>query len=206
MANNMKNNLFKNINNKNSGFTLLETLVAILMLTFALSSLLSIITNSLFSAKYAKNELTATYLAQEAVDYIRNDRDSTAFQNGNWTGFLDHYGDHATATLCYSSTGCSFEVTDWSYTTNIVYCDPGFIPLYGTLTCPQFFMDKTLPSSAFYHYNSNMLGAIQVPFKRQVHLDLANSDEEVRITVTVEWLNGSIVKSQTIHSSLLKWQ
>ncbi len=196
------------VTSKRGGFTLLETLVAIFMLTIALSSLLTLITSSLFAAKYAKNELTANYLAQEAVDYIRNDRDSTAFQNGSWAGFLDHYGDYNASTFCYSATGCSFEVTDWSYNlgTDIVYCDPNLITLFGVLKCPQFFMEKTLPTTAYYHYNSGSPNVISVPFKRQIHLDLANAGDEVRITVTVEWRNGSVSKSQKIHSSLLKWK
>lgn len=206
MVNNMKK-ISKNFNNKKSGFTLLETLVAILMLTIALSSLLTLITNSLFASKYAKNELTAIYLSQEAIDYIRNDRDTTGFQNNNWAGFLDHYGDYSTSTFCYSPTGCSLEVTDWSYnlSTDILYCDPNIVPIFGNLTCPQLYMEKSLPSSAFYHYGNTSSTTI-VPFKRQIHLDLANSGEEMRITVTVEWLNGSTPKSYTINSSLLKWK
>jgi prepilin-type N-terminal cleavage/methylation domain-containing protein len=207
MENNMKINLFKkNINrNLDKGFTLLEVLVAVFMLTVALASLLTIVTDSLFAAKYANNQLTATYLAQEAIDFIRNDRDTTAFQNDNWSAFVYHYGDPSAPSMCYTPEGCSFDVTDWSFS-DMVYCDPGLITTFGTITCPQFFMETNLPTTSFYHHNSTSPNAIIVPFKRQIKLQLANSDEEMRISVTIEWMNGSMTKSETLNASLLKWQ
>lgn len=82
----MSNNMFKN-----KGFTLVETLVSIILFTIALSALLALVKDSVTSASYLKNEVVGTYLAQEAVDYIRNVRDETIHTPstpGLWSDFL----------------------------------------------------------------------------------------------------------------------
>jgi prepilin-type N-terminal cleavage/methylation domain-containing protein len=110
---------------KNKGFTLLETLIAIFVMAVAFTSLLSLMTTTMFSARYANNEITATYLAQEAVDYIRNDRDTTAFQGGNWNDFINHYGATlGTPSVCYSITdpGCNLDAFDLTPATSVVQC------------------------------------------------------------------------------------
>ncbi len=59
----------------NKGFTLIETLVAISLLVIAVSSPLSLAARSLFSAHYAKDQLVASHLAQEAIEIVRQKRD-----------------------------------------------------------------------------------------------------------------------------------
>ena len=68
--------MFANKNNKKTGFTLVETLIAIFIFTLSIVALFALIGDSLFSAQYAKYDITAQYLAGEALDYIRNDRDT----------------------------------------------------------------------------------------------------------------------------------
>lgn len=83
----------KNIKNKISfiiykkGFTLVETLVALLILSLVFVSVISLMSSSIFSARYAKNEIKATYIAQEGIDYIRNLRDSIGFLQNDWNTF-----------------------------------------------------------------------------------------------------------------------
>jgi type II secretory pathway pseudopilin PulG len=56
-------------------FTLIETLVAISILTIAITGPLAIIAQALRSSYFARDQITAYYLAQEAIEYIRNQRD-----------------------------------------------------------------------------------------------------------------------------------
>ncbi len=183
------------------GFTLLETLIAIFIMVVAFTSLLSLMTTSMFSARYANNEITATYLAQEAVDYIRNDRDTTAFQGADWTGFLAHYGNPLSTpgTICYdSSGGCALDVTDPTYST-IISCPS---------SCSNFHYEAN-PTSGGYYINTPSSTSVPTKFKRTVRMEtqgVVNPDDEVLITVTVEWHNGLKPRSQTLKASLLKWQ
>jgi len=108
MLNNMKNKILK----INRGFTLIETLVSVLLLAMALSAVFTLMGSTVFASRYAKNEITASYLAQEAIDFIRNDRDSLGFQQNDWVSFLDHYGyntQNATSSFCFTSNGCDID-------------------------------------------------------------------------------------------------
>lgn len=63
---------------KNKGFTILETLVAITIILIAITGPLDIIAHSLKASYYSRDEVTAFYLAQEAIEYARNLRDNNA--------------------------------------------------------------------------------------------------------------------------------
>ena len=58
------------------GFTLLEMIVAIFIVTVALIGIMSLIHRSIVSAQISYSKLTAAYLAQEGLEIIRNIRDS----------------------------------------------------------------------------------------------------------------------------------
>ncbi len=81
---------------KNKGFTLLETLVAISILIVAITAPLAIIAQALRSSYYARDQVTAYYLAQEAVEFLRNKRDNTGLQGGiessEWLDSFEAYG------------------------------------------------------------------------------------------------------------------
>lgn len=144
----------KQINNK--GFTLVETMVAVVVLTIALTSLLGLTSKSLFTARYSRNEMTSSYLLQEAVDYIKNKRDTIAFQQkfevgGGWNTFLDLFGS-SNDDLCFSQEGCYFDIND---TLDIRECNNSNPP-FGESECPIFRYnnnedDDTIRS--FYNYD-----------------------------------------------------
>ena len=56
------------------GFTLVETLVAISIFTMSILALLVILTQGIANTNYAKHKITASYLAQEGIEYARNVR------------------------------------------------------------------------------------------------------------------------------------
>lgn len=184
---------------QNAGFTLLETLIAIFIMVVAFTSLLSLMTTTMFSARYANNEITATYLAQEAVDYIRNDRDTTAFQGGIWLNFLAHYGSSlGTPSGCFVvPDGCYFDVTDTTYS-NIKQCNNPPTPF----SCPYFNYEESPTSGGYYKYDATFP---KTNFKRTVTMEL-NGTDEVLITVRIDWSNGSKARSQTLRASVLKWK
>ena len=85
------------------GFTLIETFVAIVILTTAIVGPLQIAMRGLQASLISTDQVTANYLAQDAVEYVRWVRDSNLLQGSNW---LTHFDN------CLSSTGantCRFE-------------------------------------------------------------------------------------------------
>jgi len=75
--------------NKNTGFTLVETLIAISIFSVSIIAMMSILGRGISDANYAKKKLTASYLAQEGIEYVRNMRDNAVLYTGggNWTSF-----------------------------------------------------------------------------------------------------------------------
>ncbi len=81
---------------KNKGFTVLEVLIAVLVLTIgglAAYSMVQQIISQTFSSSY---RLSAAYLAKEGIENIRNTRDTNWLQGNNWdenmesTGWVTH--------------------------------------------------------------------------------------------------------------------
>lgn len=197
---------------KNKGFTLIETMIAVFILTAALGGFFSLMASSLFSARYARNEITANYLLQEAVDYVRNNRDTVAFQgailpSGGWVNFLNNYGygNGSGSNFCFSQNGCYFEparaVTEPSV--EISACNE--TSTFGTIKCPVFTYDSTASHNDYYTYDTS--AGTPSKFKRKVFMSVPSSrPDELDIKVTLEWQNGGLTRSKSLTASLLNWQ
>lgn len=85
-----------------TGFTLVEALVAITVLTLALGGPMTLATRSIKDSLASRNKVVAFYLAQEAIEYVRNVRDSNFLNkmSGGAPGWLDGLG-YCTAGNCY---------------------------------------------------------------------------------------------------------
>lgn len=188
---------------KNRGFTLIETMIAVFILVMAMNGLLGLIASSLFSARYAKNEIVANYLVQEAVDYVRNDRDTTVFQKnggGTWATFQAKYSGNG----CFTPDGCEIEPANTS--SNVTACSGTVGGSFGALPCRVLNYDDSASNRDFYTY-STPAGYTSSNFKRQVKMSISPTNaDELDIKVTVEWLNGSLVRTKISRVSLLNWQ
>lgn len=66
------------------GFTLLETIVALTVITAAMAGPISLATRGILSAKFAKNRLVAANLAQEGLELVRKLRDDNILAKRAW--------------------------------------------------------------------------------------------------------------------------
>lgn len=90
------------------GFTLIETMVAVTILTLAISGAFLTANSAIVAAGIARDQLTASYLAQEGIEYARLIRDDdylAAYHMGGanvstaaWASFLSSLG---TGTIVY---------------------------------------------------------------------------------------------------------
>ncbi len=87
------NSAIKNhsINKSKNGFSLLEVIFAMAIITSGVISILSLFSYNLKAETNNKNKLIATYLAQEAIEVVRQNRDNVWF--GGDAGFLDNNGE-----------------------------------------------------------------------------------------------------------------
>src|SRR4051812_12452334 len=102
---------------RTKGFTLVETLVAILILTIAITGPYTLVQGVLRSSYIARDELVASALAQEAMEYVRYIRDSNYIytaHGGTGRGWL--YGlDGSTGPNCYTYA-CTVDVPQQTVT------------------------------------------------------------------------------------------
>lgn len=75
---------------QNSGFTLIESMIAIALIVSGITGLMVLVNRSMGFSSTAFNELAAANLAQEGIELVRNIRDNNWTQQKNWlTGLQD---------------------------------------------------------------------------------------------------------------------
>jgi len=147
--------------NTSSGFTLIESMVAISILLIAITGPLVMATQGLRSSRFAKNQIIAFYLAQDTIEYVRSIRDSNFLSGSSWLTNL---------TDCVNGY-CQVDVT----TSNISTCGA---------ECPL--LRKSI--EGLYGYNT---GWSEIGFRRNVRIYQRSSTnlDEVYLEVEILWDN-----------------
>jgi prepilin-type N-terminal cleavage/methylation domain-containing protein len=194
----MKNKLKQ----KNKGFTLVETLVAISIFSMSILGILSVLATGITDTTYAKDKIVAGYLAQEGIEYIRNIRDTEMLYDG--AGQQDGWNRFNTklTTASCQTTGCYI---DNSTTPNPITAIPILACTNGI--CPTLLYDTptSLHSSSTGKYNYIPSSTtVNSPFIRQIKIKILNNDE-TEIFSTVSWQQGSGVHTITFSENLYDW-
>ena len=95
-----------------SGFTLVEALVAISILMIAIASPMTLAQKGLSTATLSKDQMIASFLAQDAIEAIRNVRDQIAVSQtngGDWLGNSPLLSLSACVCDPRSSENCNFD-------------------------------------------------------------------------------------------------
>lgn len=84
-----------NLKSKNNkGFTLLEVLIAVFVLSVGVVGSVDLILKSYSQVSSSEDKLTASYLAAEGLEIVRNIRDNNWKNNLNWDNGLDTTGTY----------------------------------------------------------------------------------------------------------------
>lgn len=168
------------------GFTIVETLIAIAILTAAIIGAMGAVSSGISSYNSSKDRITAYFLAQEAIEQIRNIRDENRLNNRHW---LNGIGQ-SSSDPCYFGNACMVDPVLTAATT-ICTGGPG--------NCPPI---KQSSESGMYGYYSTWTPTI---FTRQIILSSISADEIV-VTVTVNWTKGGIGRQFRVSENLFNWQ
>jgi len=88
---------------RSGGFTLVETLVAISIFSVSIIALMAVLASGVSDINYAKRKITATYLAQEGIEYVRNMRDNAFLSADPNTGWINFVATSTTVGIIYPS-------------------------------------------------------------------------------------------------------
>ena len=158
------------------GFTFVETLVAISILLLAVAGPLTLGSQGLNASRVARDQVIATFLGQEAIEYARNIRDTNALQGEVWLEGLD------------ACTGaCTVDVPQ----NTIAMC---------TGTCPALRFDAEV---GLYGYESDWL---PTKFTRSVTITETVAGREAHIIVATSWNDGKLTRSVTVNEYLFNWE
>ncbi len=160
-----------------TGFTLLETLVAVAVLLMALMGPFSIAQQSLRSAYYARDQVTAYYLAQEGIEFVRAIRDQNYLGGSDWmTGLA-------------SCTGapCTVDMPNFV----LAVCPSG--------NCERL---KVSPTGGLFNQSTGT----DSKFTRRVQLTpVVDAPHQMIVTVTVVWTSSGIPRSFSLQERLFNW-
>ena len=140
------------------GFTLLEVIIAIFILTIGVGGAFALITRTVGSSSAISNQLIASYLAQEGIEIVRNIRDSNFLEIHN--GSAISWEDGLTAGCV---AGCYASYDSQSLVAGV---------------------DQPLLLNAqnLYHHT----GTTQTPFKRTITITPDGADK-LKVDVDVSW-------------------
>ncbi|MEK7582129.1 MAG: prepilin-type N-terminal cleavage/methylation domain-containing protein [Patescibacteria group bacterium] len=189
-----------------NGFTLIETLVAISILTIAIVGPLTIVSRGVFFSNYAKDQITAVYLSQEAIEYLRNRRDANIITSGTWNQYKTNIINPCM--IVTNPDGCAIDVTvpdsdsDDISRADIIPCD--------FLGCPNLnrnIIDGTYGYGTDPDWETSQFKRfVKVYSQSTVGTEDPYDANELRVEVKVEWVNGVTVKNFVINESLFNWQ
>ena len=180
-------------------FTLVETLVAITVVLLAVLGPFQLVQQSLTSSYIARDQLIATALAEEGLEFIRNLRDANYLYNleNPTTPRYWLYGLNTSAGAeedCFRTQGCTVDPTRSAHNEAVAEC---------VTTCPVLYLN-----SSTQQYTQRALAAYTpTRFTRKVLLEEVegSSDTKVKVTVTVTYTSVHNTHTVTVSDYLYNW-
>ena len=194
------------------GFTLLETLIAVTILVTALVGPMTIASNGLNSAFFARDQVTAFYLAQEGIEFVRYVRDTNTLRNqpladGDKKDWLFGLGvcTQDLTNVNDPEKKCELDVRN-SAPTN----EPDNNRLnIAVIACselagcdPLKYDDPNTGSGMFQYATGN-----NSRFTREVSITkLSGNPNQALVESTIHWSTGRISKDFTLKELITNWQ
>lgn len=186
-----------------SGFSLVETLVAITILLIVIVGPLTIVTTTSKSTNFSNAQVVGFYLAQEGAELAQKARDdivldrfldpiadATEYNDTPWADFIDESTGASGGIYqdCFISNGrCGLEIGEDSEGSVATPIDCSS----GTDACKLYYDTDVANIRSRYTYDS-VSGDIETPYKRFItfeNIDPGGTDE-IRVVSRVEWSTG----------------
>lgn len=195
---------------KNQGFTILETIVAIAILLVAIAGPLTVAEKGLIAAVSSQDQLTASYLAQDLMEYVKNVRDDNLLNNRYW--LTDIFSSPSSSGNCSPGTNNPSPACDFDTETGnpaqptLVSCTTVVI---NSQDLCQIYLNQVnnLSSNVYYYTPYYDAGAsIKTKFSRTFSVlptdGLSTTATSSLVTVTVAWKTGNVANQVVIQDML----
>jgi prepilin-type N-terminal cleavage/methylation domain-containing protein len=173
----------------NTGFSLVETLVAISILLIVVVGPMSISMRTAKSSSFASEQVQAFFLAQEGLELAQKVRDDfiLPYIDGSsataWSNFTSAAG---TFGACRAGAGCGLAWGSTAGQVNVTSCaTAGNCLLYRA-------------GSGRGRFNHVSAGNEATIFTRTIYIEGAASDPGVRVRSVVTWRTGSLLATQRV--------
>jgi prepilin-type N-terminal cleavage/methylation domain-containing protein len=194
------------------GFTILETLVAIAILLISIAGPLTIAEKSLVTAANSENQMIASYLAEDLMEYIENVRDNNLLliNNGSVTPWLEINGGNM-LDICSTTKNnvCDFDTMQSAVSPTLATCLAGAIKaaINGQNVCQLYLNPTTLNDGSLYYSSTQASNASATKFWRGFTLTSMGSGDistatSTLVTVTVEWNTGGVAEDVVLQNML----
>ena len=157
------------------GFSLLETTVAVAILTVSIVGPLTLASSTIKSASQSKNNLISANLAQEGIELMRSVRANNVLGGNDWLSGMDS---------CLLSAGCVIDATNLA------------ISACGS-SCPPLKLD---PVPSLYSYTDGT----DTIFGRKINITIINGNE-VKVSAVVSWQERFGSQQFSVEESMLNW-
>ncbi|QQR49934.1 prepilin-type N-terminal cleavage/methylation domain-containing protein [Candidatus Nomurabacteria bacterium] len=182
----------------NQGFTIIETLVSLVIFSTSIIFLISVSASGAANATFSKNRMTASYLAEEGIELMRGLRDSMVLSNttgGGWETFKTVTNTGA------CSTGCNIDPA------TLAIC-----PCTGSTCQVPVTLYTESSSYVYYGYGPSCqipTGQTFSPYTRTIKIESlqqADQSDGYLVTSTVSWLQGTVTKSIKYQTVFFNWE
>ncbi len=175
-----------------SGFTLIEALVAISILMVAIASPLTLAQKGLSTSELSRDQMIASFLAQDGLEAVKNIRDQNALNNSSvtisWLNGLNN---------CFcSGIQCNLDNSNAQYcnidtTQSNLLSDPSYVKKYGTPNVNPLMVENDANGFLKYDLN-NLSGGTQSRFSRYINISTTTTattpaGQEAAVHVRVSW-------------------
>ncbi len=167
-----------NVKMNKKGFTLLEVIVAIFLVTVGISGVFLLITRTIGIISLSFSQLTAAYLTQEGIEIVRNVRDT------NWLDPLNPSWDDGLSAGNWEADYTTPTLND-TYDGDLLNIDGDGFYSYSPGTPTKFKRRITI-----------------VP----EDIDLDGINDILKVTVLVEWQEKGKIHSHTAQENLYNWK
>lgn len=180
-------------NQSRKGFTLIETIVSIAILTIAIVGPMTLSARSIHASSGARLQLEATYLANEGIEVVRNLRDNSSAEDNSTTR------TNLFATILTTcQLGCIVDVDRTGSGSNV--WNPNVIRSCSTGDCLRVYSDVA-GTGLLYRQSGNSApgGDWDVsPFTRMVVATQVTAERQMRLTSTVSYRDTNGLLRQVI--------